>query len=106
MANGNVPAPCEGAGSLGGTKPQDQTDHRPPWAWPEISDRPSAISYAAELALEYAEAVHDFDAEDRGRLFPNAIRERCADPLLLMRFLPFDVTQAVRREAERKLRTW
>lgn len=106
MANSNVPAPCEGAGNAGPTKPLDRLDLTPLWASNEISNRPFALDYAAELALDYAETVHDMDCEDRGRLFPGPIFDRCDNPLLLMRFLPFDTTQAVRREAKRKLRSW
>lgn len=106
MANSNVPAPCAGAGTAGPTKAQDQLGLTPVWASAEINNRPFAIDYAAECALDYAEMVHDADCECRGRLFPNAIRERCANPTLLLRFLPFDVTATVRREAERKLLAW
>jgi hypothetical protein len=104
-----MPAPGEGAGNdAGRTKPQDRIDLTPVWASPEINifRSPMSLSHAAEQALDFAETVHDMDCEDRGRLFPNAIRERCADPLLLLRFLPGDATLAVRREAERMLRAW
>ena len=107
MAEDVMPAPCEGAGDdAGATKPQHQLDLTPSWARHEISNRPFAIDYATDLALQYAETVHDFDCEDRGRLFPNAIFERCANPLLLMHFLPDDAIPPIRREAERRLRAW
>ncbi|MFN4134956.1 MAG: hypothetical protein ACK4G2_04835 [Novosphingobium sp.] len=104
-----MPAPGEGAGNdAGRTKPQDRIDLTPVWACPEINifHRPMALSHAAEEALDFAEVVHDMESESRGRLFPNAIRERCANPLLLLRYLPGDATPAVRREAERMLRAW
>lgn len=101
-----MPAPCEGAGCGEPTGLLDFPPNRPSWANTEISNRPFALDYAAELAVEYAEIVHDMDCEDRGMSWPTGIRQRCADPLLLMRFLPLDATQAVRREAERKLRAW
>ncbi len=107
MAEYMMPAPGEGAGNdAGRTKPQDRIDLTPLWARPEISNCPCALEYAAERALGYAETVHDFDCEDRGRLFPGPIFDRCADPLLLMDFLPFDAIDPVRREAERMLRAW
>ncbi len=107
MAEHMMPAPCEGAGDdSGASQPQDRPDLTPSWARPEISNRPFAIDYATDLALEYAETVHDIDCEDRGLLFPNAIFERCANPMLLMRFLPDDAIAPVRREAERRLRAW
>jgi hypothetical protein len=102
-----MPAPGEGAGWIAGpTKPQDRIDLTPLWARPEISNCRWAVEYAAKRALDYAEVVHDMDCECRGLLFPNPIRERCANPLLLMDFLPFDVTHTVRRAAERRLRAW
>lgn len=109
MAEYIMPAPGEGAGrDTGPTKPQDRIDLTPLWARPEINifSAPMALSYAAEEALAFAEIAHDIHCEDRGLLFPNPIRERCANPLLLMRFLPGDATDAVRREAERMLRAW
>ena len=107
MAEYIMPAPGEGAGrDAGPTKPQDRIDLTPLWARPEISNCPCGVEYAAERALGYAETVHDMDCECRGLLFPNTIRERCADPLLLMRFLPFDAIAPVRRAAERRLRAW
>lgn len=109
MAECTLPAPGNGAGSNAGqTEPLDKFGFTAIWANPEISifRRPMALSHAAEQALDFAEIVHDMDCEGRGRLFPNAIRERCANPLLLMHYLPGDVTAAVRREAERMLRAW
>ncbi len=106
MAEHLWPAPCEGAGASGLTELLDVADNRPSWAREEISNRPFAISHAADLALEYAEIVHDMDCECRGRLFPGPIIDRCANPLLLMNFLPFDAIATVRREAERMLRAW
>ena len=107
MAEYMMPAPSEGAGNdAGPTKPQNQPDLTPPWARAEISNWPGAVQSAAELALDYAEVVHDIDSEDRGHLFPAAIRERCSDPMLLVDFLPFDAIAPVRREAERMLRAW
>jgi len=107
MAEYIMPAPCKGAGDdSGASQPQDQPDLTPSWARPEISNRPLAIDYATDLALEYAETVHDIDSEDRGLDWASAIGERCANPMLLMRFLPFDAIPAVRREAERRLRAW
>lgn len=107
MAKKMMPAPCEGAGDASRLRqPRQQMEYIPNWARPEISNRPFAIDYAAELALEFAETVHDMDSEDRGLDWASAIQERCDDPLILMKFLPFDATPAVRREAERKLRAW
>lgn len=107
MAEYVMPAPCKGAGDdSGASQPQDQGDLILLWAWPEISNRPFALECAVDLALEYAETVHNIDCEDRGLLFPNAIFERCNNPLLLMRFLPDDAIEPVRREAERRLRAW
>jgi len=109
MAECMLPAPGGSAGSdAGQTEPLNIAALTPVWAQPEISifRRPMALSHAAEQALDFAEIVHDMDCEDRGRLFPNAIRERCANPLLLMHYLPGDATPAVRREAERMLRAW
>lgn len=109
MAEYMMPAPGDGAGSdAGRTKPLNFAALTPVWARAEINiyANPMALSHAAEEALDFAEIVHDIDCEDRGRLFPYAIRDRCANPLLLMRFLPGDVTDAVRREAERMLRAW
>lgn len=107
MAEYMMPAPRGGAGNdAGRTKPQDRIDLTPIWACREISNCPCAVEYAADRALDYAETVHDFDCEDRGRLFPGPIFDRCADPLLLIDFLPFDVIDPVRRAAERRLRAW
>lgn len=101
-----MPAPCEGAGDNG-------ADLTPaPSSWPfswadEITNLSGlACDYGARQAIDYAETVHDIDCEDRGRLFPHAIRERCANPLLLMDFLPHGATEPVRRAAERLLRAW
>lgn len=103
MLHENMPAPCEGAGDNG-------ADLTPaPSSWPfswadEITNwNGLACDYGARRALACAEMIHDMDCEDRGQLFPNAIRERCADPLLLLRFLPNGVTEPVRRAAERLL---
>lgn len=102
-----MPAPREGAGRIAGpTKPQDRIDLTPLWARPEISNCQLLVEYATERALGYAETVHDFDCECRGLDWASAIGERCDDPLLLMDFLPFDVTHTVRRAAERRLRAW
>ncbi|MGC4252649.1 MAG: hypothetical protein QM605_14585 [Sphingobium sp.] len=98
-----MPAPYEEAGDNGADLTPAASFWPIPWEW-EISKWSGiALAYAARQALTYAEAVHDMDCEDRGLLFPNAIRERCADPLLLMRFLPHGITEPVRREAERML---
>lgn len=102
-----MPAPGEGAGDdTGASQPQNRVTPPFTWAVPEIILCPWMVSYAAYRALDYAEAVHDFDCEDRGQLFPNNIWERCDDPLLLMRYLPDDAIDAVRHEAERMLRAW
>lgn len=107
MAEYMMPAPGEGAGNdAGRTKPQDRIDLTPLWARPEISNCPCAIEYAAERALGYAETVHDMDCECRGLDWASAIQERCDHPPLLAALLPFDVSETVRREAERRLRAW
>lgn len=107
MAKDKMPAPCEGAGDdSGASQPQDRLDLTPSWARHEISNRPFAIDYATDLALDYGETVHNFDCEDRGLDWASAIQERCANPMLLMRFLPHDTIAPVRHEAERRLRAW
>lgn len=103
VAEYETPAPDEGAGEEGAYL----TVATSSWPWPwerEITNLDGlACDYGARRAIDYAETVHDMDCEDRGRLFPNAIRERCADPLLLLRYLPHGVTEPVRRAAERLL---
>jgi hypothetical protein len=102
-----MPAPGESAGrDTGPTKPQHRMDLSPLWARPEISNCRCLVEYATERALGYAKTVHDFDCECRGLDWASAIGERCDNPLLLIRFLPFDATEAVRRAAERRLRAW
>jgi len=101
-----MPAPCEGAGDNGADLTPAPSSWPFPWEWEITNWNGLACDYAARRALDYAETVHDIDCEDRGWLFPNAIRERCANPLLLLRFLPHGVTEPVRREAERLLRAW
>ena len=70
---------------------------------------------AALEALRWAEMVHEMDCEARwpgweetlppvAAVAAVAAIQRRANPLLLMRYLPPDATDEVRREAERMLR--
>lgn len=106
MLHENMPAPCEGAGKGSVDLAAALSTCPPPWADEITNWSGLACDYAARRALNYAELAHDCDCDDRGLPFPHEIRERCANPLLLLRFLPHGVTEPVRREAERLLRAW
>jgi len=103
MLNVSMPAPCEGAGK--GTVDVAAALSIWPPAWErEISKWDGlACDYAARLALDCAETIHDMDCEDRGLDWASALQERCDEPLLLLRFLPVGTVAPVRREAERLL---
>jgi hypothetical protein len=116
-----MPAPGEGAGNdAGRTKPQDRRDYSFIWARPEINklDTPWRLRAAALLALSFAAMVHEAECESRWvgyvegwvdlpsipEVAAAAAIQRRANPMILMRFLPPEATENVRREAERLLR--